>query len=72
MTMMTMTMTMTRRLVPDCTGCAHDLSGPMDHIEGRGAIQCRVCVYFVVQVLDSFGCLTGLRQVIHMVEAGAA
>jgi hypothetical protein len=61
----------TRTLVTDLTGCEHNLSGPMAHAEGRGAIQCTICGSLVVQVLDSAGYTTGLRQVIKMVETGA-
>jgi hypothetical protein len=61
---------MTKTLVRDLTGCEHELSGPMAHAEGRGAIQSKVCGSLVVQVFDSNGYRTGDQQVIKLVEVG--
>jgi hypothetical protein len=59
------------RLVPDTTGCQHDLESEAEmlQIEGKLVLHCPKCDYYVFKGTDSAGFLTGLDQIGKMFDS---
>jgi hypothetical protein len=59
------------RLVPDTTGCQHDLESEAEmlQIEGKLVLHCPKCDYYVFKGTDNAGFLTGLDQIGKMFDS---